>query len=167
MRRLTCYSVSGGKNSLRYLYKTVSLWRTIINFIIISLGRVSPSFEFKNWLYRLMGMKIGKNVSLGLMVMIDVFFPEEIEVGDNTIVGYNTTLLAHEYLVPEWRKGKVKIGKNVLIGANSTILAGIEIGDNAVISACSLVNKDVSPGSFVGGVPVRPIIKEEVHEING
>tara|TARA_B100000959_G_C14957013_1_gene614167 strand:- start:1504 stop:1830 length:327 start_codon:yes stop_codon:yes gene_type:complete len=100
-------------------------------------------------------MKIGKDVSVALMVMFDIFFPEEIEIGSNSVIGYNTTILAHEYLVNEWRKGRVIIGKNVMIGANTTILPGIKIGDGAKISACTLVNKDIAPGAFVGGYPVR------------
>lgn len=31
------------------------------------------------------------------MAMFDIFFPELIEIGDNTIIGYNSTILAHEH----------------------------------------------------------------------
>ncbi|MFQ6120243.1 MAG: acyltransferase [Methanosarcinales archaeon] len=106
-----------------------------------------------------MGIKIGKNVSVGLEVTMDIFFPHLIEIGDNTIIGYNTTILCHEYLQKEYRIGKVIIGKNVTIGANTTILPGVKIEDNSVISAHSLVNKDVS--GFVGGVPAKPLYGEE------
>jgi acetyltransferase-like isoleucine patch superfamily enzyme len=105
----------------------------------------------------MLGMKVGKRTSVGLMAMFDIFFPELIEIGDNTVIGYNATILAHEYLVEEWRTGRVKIGRNVMIGANSTVLPGVTIGDGAKISACSLVNADVKPGAFVGGVPAREI----------
>jgi acetyltransferase-like isoleucine patch superfamily enzyme len=44
-----------------------------------------------------------------------------------------------------------------MIGANATVLAGVTVGDGATISAHSLVNHDVSPASFVGGVPAREI----------
>jgi acetyltransferase-like isoleucine patch superfamily enzyme len=128
-----------------------------LNFAIIYSCRFIPSLSVKNALYRATGMKVGKNASVGLMAMFDIFFPEKIEIGENSVIGYNATILAHEYLVDEWRSGSVIIGKDVMIGANSTVLAGVEIGDGATVSACSLVNKDVSPGAFVGGVPAREI----------
>jgi acetyltransferase-like isoleucine patch superfamily enzyme len=109
----------------------------------------------KNWIYRhVLGMKVGKNTAFGLMVIVDVFFPEKITVGDNSIIGYNTTILAHEYLIKEYRLGEVHIGSDVMIGANSTILAGVTIGDQAVIAAGTVVHKDVAPGAFVGGNPM-------------
>lgn len=89
------------------------------------------------------------------MVVPDVMFPEMITVGSNSIIGYNTTILAHEYLIKEYRLGPVIIGNEVMVGANSTILPGITIGDGAIVAAGTLVHKDVPAGAFVGGNPMR------------
>ncbi|MNR34188.1 putative acetyltransferase [compost metagenome] len=89
--------------------------------------------------------------------MVDVFFPERIYIGSNTIIGYNTTILAHEYLTKEYRLGDVRIGSHVMVGANSTILPGVTIGDYAIIGAGSVVHKDVAPHSFVAGNPLQVI----------
>lgn len=48
-------------------------------------------------------MKIGDQTSFALMVMPDTMFPERIHVGNNTVIGFNTTILAHEYLIEEYR----------------------------------------------------------------
>lgn len=85
------------------------------------------------------------------------YVPRKISVGNNSIIGYNTTILAHEYLINEYRLGSVVIGNEVMIGANSTILPGLTIGDRAIVAAGTLVNKDVPPGAFVGGNPMRII----------
>lgn len=157
MRKVERYPVEG-PNALWQIYRTVSPWKGVRNFLIIQLARYCPVLALKNWMYRkLLGMKVGKHTAFALMVMPDVFFPERISVGDNTVIGYNTTILAHEYLIREYRLGDVRIGSNVMIGANCTILPGVTIGDGAVVSACTLVNRDVEPGSFVGGNPMRVI----------
>lgn len=142
---------------MRSWHKIKNPLRTCLNFFIIYICRFIPSLSLKNILYRAIGIKIGKDASVGLMAMFDIFFPELIEIGENTVVGYSVTLLAHEYLVDEWRTGRIKIGKNVMIGANSTVLAGVNIGDGAIISACSLVNRDVRCDAFVGGVPIKDL----------
>jgi acetyltransferase-like isoleucine patch superfamily enzyme len=107
-----------------------------------------------------MGVKIGEKVSMALEATVDVVYPELIEIGDNSIVGYRATILAHEYLIDRMRTGPVIIGKNVLIGANTTILAGVSIGDNAIVGAGSMVTCDVPAGKFVAGVPARVINRD-------
>ncbi|WP_428911025.1 acyltransferase [Niallia sp. Krafla_26] len=164
MRKTDRYPVEGA-NSLWHVYKTVPFWKVIKNFIVIQLARYSPFLGLKNWLYRhLLKMKVGEQTSFGLMVMLDIMFPEKIRVGKNTVIGYNTTILAHEYLIKEYRLGDVIIGNEVMIGANSTILPGVTIGDGAVVSAGTLVNRDVPPGAFVGGNPMV-LIRQDVNEI--
>nr|WP_214289414.1 acyltransferase [Bacillus subtilis] len=149
-----------------HVYQTVPFLKVVKNFIVIQIARYTPFIGMKNWLYRtFLRMKVGKHTSFALMVMPDIMFPEKISVGTNTIIGYNTTILAHEYLIHEYRIGKVLIGDEVMIGANTTILPGVKIGDGAVVSAGTLVHKDVPDGAFVGGNPMRIIYtKEEMQE---
>ncbi len=125
-----------------------------------------PFLSVKNWLYRtFLRMEVGKQTAFAFLVVPDIMYPEKISVGSNTIIGYNTTILAHEYLTNEYRLGEVKIGNDVMIGANSTILPGLSIGDGAVVSAGTLVHKDVPPGAFVGGNPMQVIYTKEEMEI--
>lgn len=165
MRKTERFPAKGHTNSLWKIYRTVSFWKVMKNFIIIQIARYTPFLSVKNWLYRtFLRMKIGKQTSFALMVMPDIMFPEKITVGKNSIIGYNTTILAHEYLIKEYRIGEVKIGDEVMIGANTTILPGISIGDQAVVSAGTLIHKDVPAGAFVGGNPMRIIYTKEEME---
>lgn len=130
--------------------------RVFKNFIINTFCRFMPDMELKSMLYRKTGAKIGKNVSL-LGVKMDIFFPELIEIGDNTIIGQETLIVTHEFLNGHWKRGRIKIGKNVMIGTMCLVLPGVEIGDNVTVAAYSLVNKNVRPNAFVGGVPAKEI----------
>lgn len=164
MRKTVRYSVHGG-NALWQLYKTVSFWKVVKNFIVIQASRYTPLIPLKNWMYRVfLRMEVGERTAVALMVMMDILYPEKIHIGKNSIIGYNTTILTHEYLIDEYRLGDVNIGDEVMIGANTTILPGVTIGDRAVVAAGSLVNRDVAPGAFVGGNPIRVIREGEKRE---
>lgn len=145
----------GPENSLSYWWKTVNPLRVMWNFAWIYTARYSPSLALKRWMLRRTGMTVGRHASIALAVVFDIFYPELITIGDNSIIGYSSVVLAHEYMADEWRKGPVVIGENVSIGANCTILPGVVIGDDATVSAMSLVNRDVPGGAFYGGVPAR------------
>lgn len=156
-RQTERYQVEG-PNSLWQMYRTVSFWKVVKSFLVAQSARYVPWIPVKNWMYRtFLGMEIGEHTAVALMVMVDTMFPERISIGSNTIIGYNTTILAHEYLINEYRLGDVRIGSGVMIGANCTILPGVTIGDGAVVSAATLVHRDVPPGAFVGGNPMHLI----------
>lgn len=156
-RKLTVHPSPGPHNSLQYWPQYVSPFRVTWNFLCIYAAKYCPSLRFKNWLYRRTGMRVGRNVSVGLAVVMDIFFPQLISLEDDAIVGYSSVILCHEFLTREWRTGPVVIGRGAMIGANVTILAGVTVGAGAAVSAMSLVNRDVPPGGRVGGVPARPL----------
>lgn len=56
-------------------------------------------------------------------------------------------------------KGNTVIGNDVWIGQNATILPGTQIGDGAIIGACSVVSGIVDPYTIVAGNPAKPIRK--------
>jgi acetyltransferase-like isoleucine patch superfamily enzyme len=157
VRNVERYPVEG-PNALWQMYRTISRFKAVRNFVFIQIARYCPSLPVKNWIYRrILGMKVGRHTAFALMVMVDVFFPERIHVGDNSIIGYNTTMLTHEYLIKEYRLGDIRIGSGVMIGANVTILPGVTIGDGAIVAAGAVVHKDVQPNTRVGGNPLREL----------
>lgn len=153
-------SLKKGENSLKYWYKTRNPVRIIINYAVLEIARFCPSLFLKNYLYRLLGMKIGKNACIALKAMFGIFYPERITIGNNTILGYDSLILEHEFLQNEYRFGDVIIGNNVLIGARSLILPGVTIGDNVIVAAGSVVTKDIPSDTMVGGVPATVLKKK-------
>lgn len=108
----------------------------------------------------------GKNIKLGKCVFINsgCCFQDQggIEIGDNTLIGHQVVIatLNHD-LEPSRRASMiaapVKIGKNVWIGSHATVLAGVTVGDNAVIAAGAVVNRDVPANTVAAGVPAKII----------
>nr|WP_251127962.1 MULTISPECIES: acyltransferase [unclassified Exiguobacterium] len=140
------------------MYRTIRFLRVFKNTAVVLVGRYFPSVKAKRWFYRtFLGMNIGEYSALALMVTPDVMFPERITIGRNTVIGFNSTILCHEYLVDEYRIGDVVIGDEVLIGANVTILPGVTIGDGAVVGAGAIVHRDVLPGERVVGAKLQSL----------
>lgn len=86
----------------------------------------------------------------------------KVTIGDNCMIAprvciYTATHpLDVETRISGLEYGKpVTIGDNVWIGGSSTILPGVNIGDNAVIAAGSVVTKDVPANVVVGGNPAK------------
>lgn len=154
--RLAIHPSPGPHSALWYFPQiTGGYARVARNAALIQLARYTPSLTVKNAIYRLLGMRVAPHAAVGLMVMCDIFFPQEITLGEDCVVGYNSTILCHEFTRREWRRGPVVIGRDATVGANCTVLPGVVIGAGATVSAMSLVNRDVPSGAFVGGVPIR------------
>jgi len=86
--------------------------------------------------YKMMGMKIGKNVHLNTTNISD---PCLIELEDNVTIGGSAHLIAHYaskgYVIVE----PVKIKKGATIGLKATIMGDVEIGEGAVIAPHEVV----------------------------
>ena len=59
--------------------------------------------------------------------------------------------------VEDVEAGPVHIGRNVWVSVQVVILDGVNIGENSVIGACSLVREDVPAGVLAAGNPLRII----------
>ncbi|MBB5179385.1 acetyltransferase-like isoleucine patch superfamily enzyme [Planomicrobium koreense] len=62
------------------------------------------------------------------------------------------------------RYGSIKIEDNCFIGVNSILMPNITIGENSVVAAGSLVNKDIPPNSVYGGVPAKFLMNLEQYK---
>jgi acetyltransferase-like isoleucine patch superfamily enzyme len=93
-----------------------------------------------------------------------VYCANSISIGSDCAIAWGTTILDTDFHSIIYEEGKqnsitmpIKIGNKVWIGCNCTILKGVTIGDNCVIAANSLVNRDVPPNSLVAGNPAKVI----------
>jgi len=110
-------------------------------------------------------LTIGDNVGLSNCTIVA---QRSVSIGDETRIGgaveiYDTdfhSITAVERLQqPDLSVGRapVCIGKRCFIGAGATILKGVEIGDEAVVGARSVVTRSIPPGEIWAGNPARKI----------
>lgn len=85
---------------------------------------------------------IGKGCLIGVHVVI----------GHDSVIGDGVTVVAQSGIA-----GNVNIGSYAQIMGQCGIANFVDIGEHANIMACSLVTKDVMPGSKVFGSPAREI----------
>jgi acetyltransferase-like isoleucine patch superfamily enzyme len=159
--RIAHHATPGPGNSLQSWPDAKHPFRVALNYVVIVLARISPSLRLKNLLLRSIGVTVGEGVSWGLESTPDVFWPELVTVEDHAIVGYDVTILCHEFLQDEYRTGEVVVGERAMIGAGAILLPGVEVGAGASVAANSLVTQDVQPGETVAGVPATPMGSEE------
>lgn len=116
--------------------------------------------------------EIGKNVIINYY--FTAFVTDHLCIGDNTIIAGNVLITTENHgMNPESElpyarqpltSKRVKIGSNVWIGQNAVILPGVEIGDNSVIAAGSVVTKSIPPYCIAAGTPAKVIKKYDFAE---
>jgi len=137
--------------------------RMLFTSFIVELTCYMPPCGLKNNLLRMIGIKIGKDVSISPFVRFDWLFPECIEIGDGTLIGADVWIACHSLLIDEIRVGRVKIGKQVMIGSWFCNEPPTIIGDRAIFGVYTYANKDVPSDSFVVGIPMQ--IKKDLKEM--
>ncbi len=86
-----------------------------------------------------------------------------IEFGGGTIWANNCSFISANHSFKDLRKhdktGKIIIGENVWIGSQCVILPGVQIDDNSVIGAGSVVTKSIPKNSIVVGNPAKIVAR--------
>lgn len=138
-------------------------------FALFQIAKI-PSCHFRKLLYKGLGVKMGKNVTIHFRAELRA--PEKLSLGDGAIIGDNAILdarrgltigrnvnlssnesiytLQHDHRDPYFGlpsedkvKLSVEIDDRAWLGANVIVLPGVHIGEGAVCCAGCVVTKDV------------------------
>lgn len=114
-------------------------------------------------------LQIGNNVGMSgttIVCLKEIIISDNVKIGGNTCI-YDTdfhSFNTHERNqknedLKKVNKKSVFIEKNVFIGAHVTILKGVNIGENSIIGACSVVTKNIPANEIWAGNPIKFIRK--------
>ncbi|HEY4785760.1 MAG TPA: DapH/DapD/GlmU-related protein [Bacteroidales bacterium] len=148
--------------------------------LLVKLNNATENNEVRNILSKITGYKVddsttvftpfhinlGINTRIGKSVFINhactfldiggITIEDEVQIGPNV----NIITEGHPLNPVERKKLIVKpvfIKRNAWIGAGATILPGVAVGENAVVAAGAVVNKNVLANTVVAGVPAKII----------
>jgi acetyltransferase-like isoleucine patch superfamily enzyme len=146
----------------------------------VKLGKDVKIYDFTN----LYGCEIGDNSKIGTFVEIQKgskigsnckisshsFICEGVTIEDNVFIGHNVTFINDRFPRAtnadgslqndaDWKCIATRVRKGSSIGSSATLLCGVDIGENAVVGAGSVVTKNVPANTIVAGNPAKVIRK--------
>lgn len=165
-----------------------SLYYILLHYVISGIYPTKFGCKLKNFCLKWSGIDKGKNLLIHLGVFIsghknikigdDCVLSKDcilmgkggILLGDRVLVGYSSKILTGAHVIPKGLGSirfsghtykPIRIGKDVWIGSNCVIMPGVNIGDNSIIAAGAIVNRDVPANVIFGGVPGK-ILKQRI-----
>lgn len=133
-------------------------------------------------LVNLYGCTIGDETRIGAFVEIQkksivgarckisshTFICEGVVIDDEVFIGHGVMFTNDRYPRAtnpdgglqndaDWKLEPTRVKRAASIGSNATIICGVTIGENALVGAGAVVNKDVPDYAIVAGVPARVI----------
>ena len=127
-------------------------------------GKTGNNFQIEQPFYCDYGYNIETGENFFANVNCVILDGAKVRFGDNVFIAPNCGFYTagHPFDVDQRNSGleyarPITVGDNVWIGANVCVLPGVTIGNNCVIGAGSVVNRDIPPGTLAVGNPCRVI----------
>lgn len=174
MKLIKCvYEKTTGKTAPYYFdYSILTIIvKPVRKFVAQVLAPNCPFNIIRILLYRLCGFKIGKHTFIGMKCYLDDMCYDLMKIGNNVTISYGVYFACHgkrqEHL-------PIIIEDGAYIGMRASIInkpaknaegGGITIAQDAVVGACTLVNKNIPKGATAVGIPCRIIVKKDISEM--
>ena len=100
-------------------------------------------------------LKLGQRTDIGAFTYINakhgVTIEDEVQIGSHCAIYSVSTI--------DGAEGPVMLRKNCRIGSHTVIMPGVTVGENAIVGACSFVNRDIPANATAYGTPARVVEK--------
>lgn len=173
------YKVIGRQENLPKLIKEYEIYGGVIsigdnwgrNNVFLQISSLAPDFKFVNAIHP--SVIIGNNVTLGIgiVAMAGCIFNPKSTIGNFTFFATGAQI-EHDCVISDFASisagsvtgGYVKIGKHSALTLNVTVLDRLEIGENTVVGAGSLVIKSLPDNVLAYGNPAKIIRSRNIGE---
>lgn len=137
------------------------------DFVMVNLSKIATLGRCNRCLFNIYDdaiLKIGDRVAMSNVTIVSTM---QIQIGNNVIIGGGTTIVDSDFhsMDPKhWHSDMdskcmnskpICISDNVFIGMDVIILKGVNLGANCIISAGSVIVKDVPENEVWGGNPAK------------
>jgi acetyltransferase-like isoleucine patch superfamily enzyme len=155
-------------NVLEYFLSPASWGLRIVNFIFQKVFRINAEVPFMVHYTSIVSKTVflGRNVAPYLANSGGCYIQgiNTIYIGDHTMIAPGVKIISANHDLNDYSKhdksvGSIRIGANCWIGANAVILPGVELGDNVIVGAGSVVTKSFGRNIVIAGNPAKEINK--------
>ena len=157
------YEKRTGKQAPYYFNYSILtiIGKPIRKFVAQVLAPNCPFNSLRILMYRLCGFKIGKHTFIGMKCYLDDMCYDLLKIGNDVTISYGVYFACHGKKQGHY---PITIEDGAYIGMRASVISknsgsvlggGTTIRKNAVIGACSLVNRDIPEGATAVGIPCR------------
>ena len=157
-------------NIIEYFFTPAYNGTRILNFIFQKIFRINAEVPFMVHYTSQVSKTIylGKGVAKSLANSGNCYLQgiNKIYLGDHTIIAPGVKIISANHDLDDYSSHKkniepVKIGDNCWLGANCVILPGVNLGNNVVVGAGSVVTKSFGSNLIIAGNPAKIINRDD------
>lgn len=136
-------------------WRARNVFRIWWNGILVELTILLPHCWLKTLLLRMVGLKIGKNCTIGKGVVFDHLFGDNITLEDDVTIEENVYLDGHEYTITQTVFGKTLLKRGVVLKKNVYVRTGTTVGEKTIIEENSWIQREIPSNQVWGGRPAE------------